>query len=390
MTQLFILQLVCCTITAMLALHLAMASLQVRWKQQRYEISRWLLCGAMLLFSIHYFLQMTLGFSGQGADVGAVFNIMFYTPVSFIITISIINMESTTNNMLRYCLRGAAAYALIAIVFVCGVIQNDSLRIGSLLYVMLALFVASMAYFIYSIRYEIQKRKKKLLEESATDLMPYVRYAQTSLTLLYISAAFLPIVILFNTLLLYVGPLMLLIIVFFVHSFVSLGYYISPDDNIINEQDELVEQIDNADIKDEELKVQAPQELLSQERLKQIETALRKWCEDGMYKDCNVTIYSLAANLGCKKYELTEYFNLSEHTNFRTWLSDIRFNEAIRIIKNNPEYNNDTISIECGFSSHTHRYTAFLSRKRGFRQVSGAIILGNNNYRNATNQYQIL
>lgn len=359
MTQLFILQLVCCTITAMLALHLAMASLQVRWKERRYEISRWLLCGAMLLFSIHYFLQMTLGFLGQGADVGAVFNIMFYTPISFIITLSIINMESTTNNVLRYCLRGAAAYALIVIVFVCGVIQNGSLRIGSLLYVMLALFVASMAYFIYSIRDEIQKRKKKLLEESATDLMPYVRYAQTSLTLLYISAAFMPIVILFNSLLLYVGPLMLLIIVFFVHSFVSLGYYISPDDNIINEQDELVEQIDNADIKDEELKVQAPQELLSQERLKQIETALRKWCEDGMYKDCNVTIYSLAANLGCKKYELTEYFNLSEHTNFRTWLSDIRFNEAIRIIKNNPEYNNDTISIECGFSSHTQIYRIF-------------------------------
>lgn len=47
---------------------------------------------------------------------------------------------------------------------------------------------------------------------------------------------------------------MLLIIVFFVHSFVSLGYYISPDDNIINEQDELVEQIDNADIKGEELR----------------------------------------------------------------------------------------------------------------------------------------
>ncbi|WP_337672444.1 helix-turn-helix domain-containing protein [Prevotella sp.] len=93
--------------------------------------------------------------------------------------------------------------------------------------------------------------------------------------------------------------------------------------------------------------------------MKQIETALRKWCEDGMYKDCNVTIYSLAANLGCKKYELTEYFNLSEHTNFRTWLSDIRFNEAIRIIKNNPEYNNDTISIECGFSSHTQIYRIF-------------------------------
>ena len=67
----------------------------------------------------------------------------------------------------------------------------------------------------------------------------------------------------------------------------------------------------------------------SSERMKKIEAALEKWCDDRMYKDCNVTIYSLAANLGCKKNELTEYFNLSQHTNFRTWLSDIRFNEAV-------------------------------------------------------------
>lgn len=358
MTQLFILQLVCCTITAMLALHLAMASLQVRWKQQRYEISRWLLCGAMLLFSIHYFLQMTWGFRGQGADVGAVFNIMFYTPISFIITLSIINMESTTNNMLRYCLRGAAAYALIVIVFVCGVIQNGSLRIGSLLYVMLALFVASMAYFIYSIRDEIQKRKKKLLEESATDLMPYVRYAQTSLTLLYISAAFMPIVILFNTLLLYVGPLMLLTIVFFIHSFISLGYYMTPKEDIMSIQYESGDKDTRVEYTEGDGNLKES-DILSSDRLKEIEQAINRWCEKGLYKDCDVTIYSLSASLGYPKNEVTEYFNVSGHTNFRTWLSDLRFNEAIRMMKDFPKYNNDAISTECGFSSHTQIYRIF-------------------------------
>lgn len=86
MTSIFILQLICCTITGMLGLHIAMASLQVRWKERRYETSRWLLCGSMAVFCIHYFLQMTQGFRAQGADVGAVVNIMFYTPVVFAIT----------------------------------------------------------------------------------------------------------------------------------------------------------------------------------------------------------------------------------------------------------------------------------------------------------------
>ena len=365
MTSIFILQLICCTITGMLGLHIAMASLQVRWKVRRYETSRWLLCGSMAVFCIHYFLQMTQGFRAQGADVGAVVNIMFYTPVVFAITLSIINMESTRSVMRRYCLRSAAAYALIVAIFIFGVFSNKSLHLGGLLYVMLALFMGSMAYFIYASYTEVLKRKKKLLEESAGDLLPHVRYARSSLVLVCVSAAFLPIAILFNTLLLVVGPLMLLVLIFFVHSFISLGYYITPVENMLEEQEELEEQektadqtvygaqLDSGDDGQTELSIS------SSERMKKIEAALEKWCDDRMYKDCNVTIYSLAANLGCKKNELTEYFNLSQHTNFRTWLSDIRFNEAVRMMKENPEFSNDAISTECGFSSHTQIYRIF-------------------------------
>lgn len=368
MTSIFILQLICCTITGMLGLHIAMASLQVRWKVRRYETSRWLLCGSMAVFCIHYFLQMTQGFRAQGADVGAVVNIMFYTPVVFAITLSIINMESTRSVMRRYCLRSAAAYALIVAIFIFGVFSNKSLHLGGLLYVMLAFFVGSMAYFIYASYSEVLKRKKKLLEESAGDLLPHVRYARSSLVLVCVSAAFLPIAILFDTLLLLIGPLMLLVLIFFVHSFISLGYYITPVENMLEEQEDQEEQEESdtstdqlayGDQQDAVADGQADLNIFSQKRMKEIGAALEKWCDDRMYKDCNVTIYSLAANLGCKKNELTEYFNLSQHTNFRTWLSDIRFNEAVCMMKENPEFSNDAISTECGFSSHTQIYRIF-------------------------------
>lgn len=368
MTSIFILQLICCIITGMLGLHIAMASLQVRWKVRRYETSRWLLCGSMAVFCIHYFLQMTQGFRAQGADVGAVVNIMFYTPVVFAITLSIINMESTRSVMRRYCLRSAAAYALIVAIFIFGVFSNKSLHLGGLLYVMLAFFVGSMAYFIYASYSEVLKRKKKLLEESAGDLLPHVRYARSSLVLVCVSAAFLPIAILFDTLLLLIGPLMLLVLIFFVHSFISLGYYITPVENMLEEQEDQEEQEESdtstdqlayGDQQDAVADGQADLNIFFQERMKEIGAALRKWCDDRMYKDCNVTIYSLAANLGCKKNELTEYFNLSQHTNFRTWLSDIRFNEAVRMMKERLDFSNDAISTECGFSSHTQIYRIF-------------------------------
>ena len=216
-----------------------------------------------------------------------------------------------------------------------------------------------MAYFNYASYTEVLKRKKKLLEESAGDLLPHVRYARASLMMVCVAAAFLPIAILFNTLLLLVGPLMLLVLMFFVHSFISLGYYITPEVTMLEDQEELenqeeLEEQDTStdqsaygDQQDTVADGQADLNIFFQERMKVIGAALEKWCDDRMYKDCNVTIYSLAANLGCKKNELTEYFNLSQHTNFRTWLSDIRFNEAVRMMKERPDFSNDAISTEC-------------------------------------------
>ena len=357
MKSLFILQLVCCVITAMLALQLAMASLQVRWKVWRYEISRWLLVASMLFFSVHYLLQMVHGLRAQGTDVGAAFNILFYTPVAFAITLSIINIESTGSKVRRHCLRSIMAYILIALVFVIGIFQNHSLHIGNMLYVMLGLFVASMAYFIFIIHKETNTQRQKLMENFGSDLIPYVRYSQASIILLYLTAGLLPVAILFNTLLYIIGPLMLLSVIFFVHTFIAMGYYITPKGVISDENDAEAKVTEAEDINDD--KNTHSTNILTANRKMEIELALKKWCEEGCYKDYEVSIYSLATKLGYKKNELTEYFNQSEYTNFRTWLSDIRFNEAVRMMKANPEYSIDAISTECGFSSHTWIYRIF-------------------------------
>ena len=356
MKSLFILQLVCCVITAMLALQLVMASLQVRWKVRRYEISRWTLVASMLFSSVHYLLQMVHGLRAQGSDVGATFNMLFYTPVAFAITLSIINIESTCNKVRRYCLRSLMAYILIAMVFVIGMFKNNSLHIGNMLYVMLGLFVVSMAYFIFIIRKETKARRQKLMENFGSDLIPYVRYSQASIILLHFAAGFLPVTILFNILLYITGPLILLSVIFFVHTFIAMGYYITPKE-VIPEEDAEEKVTEAEDIKDD--KSTPGTNILTANRKMEIELALKKWCEEGFYKDYEVNIYSLATKLGYKKNELTEYFNQSEYTNFRTWLSDIRFNEAVRMMKANPEYSIDAISTECGFSSHTWIYRIF-------------------------------
>lgn len=357
MTPLYLLQFSCCIITAMLALQLALASLQVRWRVARYELSRWMLCGAMLLFAIHYVLQMVHGLRAQGEDVGAVFNIIFYTPAVFAITLAVINMESPHRYVRRYVLRGAAAMVLIGLIFVLGVLTSGSFHLGNLLYVMLGFFCVTMVYFIYISRTALLRHRRQMQEESGGDIIPYVRYSRASILLLYCSAAFLPVAILFNALLIIAGPVMLLTLVFFVHSFVSLGYYLSPhteDDGGGTEAETDGEDGDDMTAMTDEI-VQK----LSPQRLEDIGRQLRQWSLSGGYKNSSVNIYTLSERLGCRKQELTQYFNQSEHTNFRTWLSDLRFQEAVRMMRTCPHYSNDAISTECGFSSHTQIYRVF-------------------------------
>lgn len=179
--------------------------------------------------------------------------------------------------------------------------ESRALRI----YVMLGLFVASMAYFIFVSRREIALRKQRLLEDSGIDLLPYVRYAKASISLLYLTAALLPVTILYNTLLIIIGPLMILNIVFFVQSFISLGYYITPSEEILGGQEELdeeeltLEPQQPASTEAEASTVVSP--ILSREKVEEMELALKKWCDEGLYKNSQVNIYSLASNLGYKK-----------------------------------------------------------------------------------------
>lgn len=70
MDALFVLQFACCIVTTMLMTILACSGFIARWRRSRYELSRWLLCGAMFLLTTHFILQMKHGLRASGDDVG--------------------------------------------------------------------------------------------------------------------------------------------------------------------------------------------------------------------------------------------------------------------------------------------------------------------------------
>ena len=104
-------------------------------------------------------------------------------------------------------------------------------------------------------------------------------------------------------------------------------------------------------------------QLISDERRDFIQKSLDDWCANLGYKDCNVNMLTLSRTLCISKNELSLFFDQYLHSNFRIWLSEIRLNAAKKMMLEYPDYSNDIISAECGFSCRTHLYRIFKTKE---------------------------
>ena len=100
---------------------LVLSSLQKTDTTKAYEIVRWLLAFAMLLFAVHYIMQMVFGFRAQGDDVGAVINILFYSAIAYILSVVAITIIENSGLclLLVRCLYSALLLEAICIMVAC-------------------------------------------------------------------------------------------------------------------------------------------------------------------------------------------------------------------------------------------------------------------------------
>lgn len=369
MDSLYFLQFACFIFMLINALILGITHLHMKWVNQRYEWSRWLILAGMTGLAIQYLLQMLLGFRAKSDDLGAVFNILVYTPCFTTISMGIYNIEATHANRRKMNIVCTCIYAAIIAVFCIGYSNSGSLNIGNWLYAMLVLFGANVAYCIYMIMIEMRKRKKMLELMTGDDMLPYVRYARASVFALFFSTLTMPFAILSTTLLYIIGPLALLSILFFNLSFVALGYNYVPTEELLDKEeeesaalaDEITESSDGQDVESADSKETLPS--FSQERQAAIKEKLDKWCEELGYKDTTVNMFTLSRSLNISKNELSRYFTSCLNSTFRIWLAEVRFEAAKKMMLDYPDYNNDIISAECGFSSRSYLYRIFKEKE---------------------------
>ena len=245
MDSLFLLQFACFIFMLVNAFFVAVSHLHVRWENKRYERSRWMIVVAMIGLAMQYVIQMAFGFRAADDSLGAIINILIYTPCFSLISLGIYNIETIRTNLRKMILMCSGIYAAIIVVFCVGISLHQSLYIREGLYLMLALFCISVIYCISMILREMIRRKNMLETMAATDMLPYVRYSRASVIILWLAVLAMPVAIFSTTLLYIVGPAILLALMFFNLTFIALGSSYIPTEELLDKEEENQRACDN-------------------------------------------------------------------------------------------------------------------------------------------------
>lgn len=240
MNTLYLLQFGCLIFMVINAALLVMSRLYVKWENKRYEHSRWLIVIAFFMLAFQYLAQIQGGIRASGDDLGAIVNMLIYTPSFAFIAYGIYNIETTQPRRRHMVIVSTVLCTAIYLTCAIGYLHSGSQHIGWWLYVMLLFYAASVVYDVVMISREMKKRKKMLERMAANDIQPYLRYSRVSLILLCLAALVMPFAILSTTLLIILGPMVLCALLFFTLTFISLGTNYVPTESLLDDEAERI------------------------------------------------------------------------------------------------------------------------------------------------------
>lgn len=330
-----------------------------------------MLIGALGLYVVHYLLQMLFGFRARSEDVGALINILFYTPVALLIACATLRMSTAQRYLRRFVMVGVAGAVFIFILFVAGLSIFRSLEMPWVLRVMEVVYVILILFFIFNPGGGLRRMHRKIEDETAADNSKFNIYMHSGTVLLYAMGAAGALSIFHTRTVFMIAAFFLLALVFYVVSFLSMGFNIQGVSSLVDETDDAVEATsptDEALDKRRETTVgksgaptdesstpasspSAPR--LSVEQVEMIEAAIATWRAERGYNTLNLTSITMAQRLGIPKRLLTQYLAEREGSTFRVWLSNIRIEEAKRMLLTQPDYSIEAIAEACGFSSRS-------------------------------------
>ena len=177
------------------------------------------------------------------------------------------------------------------------------------------------------------------------------RWIKVSVSLLMLLVLFSPITIFLEDSIILMSSAMLTVffIYYYVFNFICFG--ISENANMIylaNEEEEKEEISLPTQLKDEKGK-----------NYQRVEEALKQWMERRGHLKTGITIQDAVDEMQIPRYLLTQWIKNTEYEVFSRWIAHLRVEEAKLLMTEHPEYSNEAVAKECGFSSRSYFQKVF-------------------------------
>lgn len=344
-------------LTSMMTIYLMFLEINQTKGNAVFNRARWLMAGGIGLLAIHFLLQFTLRFRESGTTQGVLVNLLFFPLACYLINIAILYLQRQGAIRRHEWWMGLGAYAVIILLLVVpAIIKGVSLltETNALIWgerISVLIFISMLIYY-YILQYKDYIRMKRMLDNFYDyDKAQLVRWLSIySLGMMLLIALVLPVVIFSSPVVYGIYGIVIFTFVFFnVFNFICFG--VSAD----AQQVQLAEQNANESKTDSG----SSSVVLSDTDYQQVAKAVEEWIAKGGHLHCGITMQTAANEMRKPRYQLSAWLKTTPYELFNPWLTHLRIEEAKKLLKAHPDWSNDIIAENCGFTTRNYFQTVF-------------------------------
>lgn len=313
--------------------------------------SRWLMLGGIALLGLQFFLQLVLGLREKSVTQALTLNLTAFTLVSWLLSLAILRL--LTQGRLKRIdtwLGGAVWLTEMVIIAAAAESSGETLlsdtpllriaeQVGGMLY------FAMQSYYGWTIVARLHRIRRSLDNYYDNDMSQRLDWMRISINMLAVLALFVPAAIFLQG-----RWLMAFAVVFFYGMWYLVDCFCDyVKSSMPRRVQEAERSEENSSDGEESAAATDHSSKTTDTQWERMEASVARWTGQGGYRKNGLKKSVVAEQMGVSENQLTLW--LRQHDlKFADWLSDLRVEEAKRVIRLHPDWTNETIAGHCGFA----------------------------------------
>ena len=361
MRPIFDVQLIGLYVMAMLAV--AQFALSINRLHGVTKTSALLMGTGSLLLSIHFAIQCDYHFHEFSTELGALVNLSFCMICSYFYNTSLLYlMRQGHLNRLEWWLAPVAWLFSMAMMSIVILLSDTGFHLPLSPTVLIAEKVMAFIYGITLIVYNLQqwrefKRLKHVLsgyvDHYASEMISWMKW---SMLVLALGALFVPIIVFQNTTVLTFYVLFIITVLLYVNFTFAL-YAVSRDSTQTKAAYQYATRKNSA----KRLLANSKEKsmTMSDAEIQNITDKIEAWKKTEAYLTNGITLEDVAIQAGISKRKMMLWQIATQQVHFRRWISQLRIEYAKQLIRQHPNWSQETIALHCQFTDRSNFARAF-------------------------------